>query len=151
MEKRLGVAQLCIMVAVLVFMALTRGSRGESMDNDLLPRLSRGDRATSLSGERMRRIRAGSNPTPLTRSLDSGIAKKKGRCSLCHTVYFLTSDPCITEALDNEKFMFPSNVAPTLDQLEHTQHRNQDRTHSTSGSWKKNSGRARTHRVGHLE
>ena len=125
-------------------MALTRGSRGESMDNVLLPQLSRGDRATSLSRERMRRIRAGSNPTPLTRSLDSGIAKKKGRCSLCHTVYFLTSDPCITEALDNEKFMFPSNVAPTLDRLEHTQHRNQDSTHTISGSLKKNSGRART-------
>lgn len=29
MEKRLSVAQLSLMVAVLVFMALTRGSRGE--------------------------------------------------------------------------------------------------------------------------
>jgi hypothetical protein len=29
MEKRLGVAQLLLLVAVLVFMGLTRGSRGE--------------------------------------------------------------------------------------------------------------------------
>jgi len=28
MEKRLGVAQLCLLLAVLVFMGLTRGSRG---------------------------------------------------------------------------------------------------------------------------
>lgn len=31
LEKRLGVAQLCLMLAVLVFMGLTRGSRGESI------------------------------------------------------------------------------------------------------------------------
>ncbi|PFH54020.1 hypothetical protein AMATHDRAFT_805 [Amanita thiersii Skay4041] len=29
LEKRLGIAQLCLLLAVLVFMALTRGSRGE--------------------------------------------------------------------------------------------------------------------------
>lgn len=29
LEKRLGIAQLCLLMAVLVFMALTRGSRGE--------------------------------------------------------------------------------------------------------------------------
>ena len=80
MEKRLGIAQLCIMVAVLVFMALTRGSRGENMDHALLPRLSRSNRTTSLSGtgELMLRPRTGSNPVLPTRSLDGGIARKKG-------------------------------------------------------------------------
>ncbi|KAI3621196.1 sad1-unc-like c-terminal [Moniliophthora roreri] len=31
LEKRLGIAQLCLLLTVLVFMALTRGSRGESV------------------------------------------------------------------------------------------------------------------------
>lgn len=30
LEKRLGIAQLCLLLAVLVFIGLTRGSRGES-------------------------------------------------------------------------------------------------------------------------
>lgn len=78
MEKQLGIAQLCILVAVLVFMALTRGSRGESMDRAILPRLARQHRATSLSAEGTRRNRAGRNLTLSTRSLDSSIARMKG-------------------------------------------------------------------------
>lgn len=31
LEKRLGIAQLCLLLIVLVFMALTRGSRGETV------------------------------------------------------------------------------------------------------------------------
>ncbi|KAF8895228.1 UNC-like C-terminal-domain-containing protein [Infundibulicybe gibba] len=33
LEKRLGIAQLCLLVTVLVFMGLTRGSRGESIQH----------------------------------------------------------------------------------------------------------------------
>jgi hypothetical protein len=33
MEKRLGVAQLCLLLAVLVFMGLTRGSRGSVFED----------------------------------------------------------------------------------------------------------------------
>ena len=33
MEKRLGVAQLCLLLAVLVFMGLTRGSRGPALED----------------------------------------------------------------------------------------------------------------------
>lgn len=32
-EKRLGIAQLCLLLAVIVFMGLTRGSRGESFEH----------------------------------------------------------------------------------------------------------------------
>ncbi|KAF9649773.1 hypothetical protein BDM02DRAFT_1749352 [Thelephora ganbajun] len=125
MEKRLGIAQLCIMVAVLVFMTLTRGSRGESMDHVLLPQSSRRNRTMSLSGEWMRRIRTGSNPTLPTRSLDDSMMRKKA-------------------ALDNEKIEFLSNVTPTLDRLERTRHRSQNSTQVVSNSVKKNGSRART-------
>ncbi|KAF9453180.1 hypothetical protein P691DRAFT_802068 [Macrolepiota fuliginosa MF-IS2] len=33
MEKRLGVAQLCLLLAVLIFMGLTRGSRGPVVED----------------------------------------------------------------------------------------------------------------------
>ncbi|KAF9018968.1 hypothetical protein BDZ89DRAFT_1073417 [Hymenopellis radicata] len=33
LEKRLGIAQLCLLLAVLLFMGLTRGSRNDSMDH----------------------------------------------------------------------------------------------------------------------
>jgi hypothetical protein len=33
MEKRLGVAQLCLLLAVLIFMGLTRGSRGPVIED----------------------------------------------------------------------------------------------------------------------
>ncbi|KAG5636177.1 hypothetical protein H0H81_008912 [Sphagnurus paluster] len=48
LEKRLGIAQLCLLLAVLVFMGLTRGSRGDEQ-----PRLNNSVRGwgKSLSGE----------------------------------------------------------------------------------------------------
>lgn len=33
LEKRLGIVQLCLLLAVIVFMGLTRGSRGESLEH----------------------------------------------------------------------------------------------------------------------
>jgi hypothetical protein len=69
MEKRLGIAQLCILVAVLVFMTLTRGSRGELVDHRpaVLQQFSRGSswgqRQLSFSGDWVSRFRSRS-PTP---------------------------------------------------------------------------------------
>ncbi|KAF9781734.1 UNC-like C-terminal-domain-containing protein [Thelephora terrestris] len=125
MEKRLGIAQLCIMVAVLVFMALTRGSRGESMDHALLPRLSRSSRTTSLSGEWAHRLRTGSNPTLPTQSLDGGIARGKA-------------------ALENQKIGSSSSVTPTLDRVDRMQHWGQNGSQTAPNSLKKSSSRART-------
>lgn len=73
MEKRLGIAQLCILVAVLVFMALTRGSRGELEHRPaILQKLSRGNswgqRTLSFSGDWVSRFRNAS-PTPKSAGL----------------------------------------------------------------------------------
>ena len=144
MEKRLGIAQLCILVAVLAFMALTRGSRGDSMDRAILPRLTRRNRTTSLSTEWTRRTSTRTNPRPPTRSLDSSIARLKGTIFAPPSIYLPASDSCITAASDDEKFEFPSAVTPKLDRLERTQHRNHNSTHTTSNSLKKNGNRART-------
>jgi hypothetical protein len=59
LEKRLGIAQLCLLLTVLVFMALTRGSRGGaliSMNRGFGPVLHKsmrdwGRRTLSLSGD----------------------------------------------------------------------------------------------------
>lgn len=47
LEKRLGVAQLCLLLAVLVFMGLTRGSRGESFMEHAPAQLNRSMREWS--------------------------------------------------------------------------------------------------------
>ena len=145
MEKRLGIAQLCIMVAVLVFMALTRGSRGENMDHALLPRLSRPNRTTSLSGtgELILRPRTGSNPVLPTRSLDGGIARKKGTgfTLLC---CLSLADSRVAAVVDDGKVGSSSNMTPTLDRVERTQHRGQNGTQTAPNSLKKSGSRART-------
>ncbi|KAF8627443.1 hypothetical protein AX17_006257 [Amanita inopinata Kibby_2008] len=74
LEKRLGIAQLCLLLAVLVFIALTRGSRGEPlMRYDVPPRtkVSKykymkewGRRHLSLSIDQMK----SSNSDPATES-----------------------------------------------------------------------------------
>ncbi|KAI0715604.1 hypothetical protein C8T65DRAFT_694654 [Cerioporus squamosus] len=61
LEKRLGIAQLCLLLTVLVFMALTRGSRGEYA-HPPGPRTSGsmrewGRRTLSFSGELVGRLR----------------------------------------------------------------------------------------------
>ena len=50
------------------------------------------------------------------------------RFLLRHTDCLRASDSRVTAVLDDEKIKFPSNVAPTLDQLERTQHKNQNST-----------------------
>ena len=68
LEKRLGIAQLCLLLTVLVFMALTRGSRGEYAH----PPGARtagsmrewGRRTLSLSGELVNRLRTRSSTPP---------------------------------------------------------------------------------------
>ncbi|RDB14574.1 hypothetical protein Hypma_016297 [Hypsizygus marmoreus] len=65
LEKRLGIAQLCLLLAVLVFMGLTRGSRGESMTEHPmhLNRTMRewGRRHLSFSGDWRSRFKSRSN------------------------------------------------------------------------------------------
>lgn len=56
MEKRLGVAQLCLLLAVLVFMGLTRGSRAEALIDHSSTHINRsvrewGRRHFKLSGD----------------------------------------------------------------------------------------------------
>ncbi|RPD56626.1 hypothetical protein L226DRAFT_537941 [Lentinus tigrinus ALCF2SS1-7] len=68
LEKRLGIAQLCLLLTVLVFMALTRGSRGEYAH----PPGARtagsmrewGRRTLSLSGGLVNRLRTRSSTPP---------------------------------------------------------------------------------------
>ncbi|EAU86202.2 hypothetical protein CC1G_03413 [Coprinopsis cinerea okayama7 len=62
LEKRLGVAQLCLMLAVLIFMGLTRGSRGEAIVvNGPTSMREWGKRHLSLSGDWTSRFRRKSN------------------------------------------------------------------------------------------
>ncbi|KAI0629780.1 UNC-like C-terminal-domain-containing protein [Trametes polyzona] len=65
LEKRLGIAQLCLLLTVLVFMALTRGSRGEVV----YPRRGGtmrewGRRTLSISGDWVNRLRTRSSTPP---------------------------------------------------------------------------------------
>lgn len=80
LEKRLGIAQLCLLLAVLVFMGLTRGSRGETWleHGDATVKLNKSmkewsRRHLSFSGDWANRFRSRS-PTPqrATRSPDLG-------------------------------------------------------------------------------
>ncbi|KAF7798304.1 hypothetical protein EIP86_009525 [Pleurotus ostreatoroseus] len=75
LEKRLGIAQLCLLLTVLVFMALTRGSRSEPvqvlrgpMDNMLSRTTSLkgwGTRTLNLSGEWVNKLKKSSRPPSL--------------------------------------------------------------------------------------
>ncbi|KAK2465288.1 hypothetical protein APHAL10511_002642 [Amanita phalloides] len=50
LEKRLGIAQLCLLLLVLVFMALTRGSRGEPLIQNEMTTSERPSKLKDLSG-----------------------------------------------------------------------------------------------------
>ncbi|KAH9922926.1 uncharacterized protein B0H18DRAFT_497745 [Fomitopsis serialis] len=75
LEKRLGILQLCLLLAVLVFMTLTRGSRGEHASVHRVPGSGRpmgmrewGRRTLSISGDWVSRFRSRSpTPKPVTR------------------------------------------------------------------------------------
>lgn len=60
LEKRLGIAQLCLMLAVLAFMALTRGSRGDAptVRGPTTSTMRVWRRNLSLSGDWVSRLRA---------------------------------------------------------------------------------------------
>ncbi|KAI0671164.1 UNC-like C-terminal-domain-containing protein [Trametes maxima] len=64
LEKRLGIAQLCLLLTVLVFMALTRGSRGEVVYPARRSVREWGRRTLSLSGGWVDRLRARSATPP---------------------------------------------------------------------------------------
>lgn len=132
------------MVAVLAFMALTRGSRGESIDHVLLPRVSRRNGTMSLSGEWMHRFRTGSTPTPPTQSPGGSVARRKCRfhtlpCCLYSCFLLLHA-----AALSDEKIEFSSNVTQTVDRPERTKNRGQNSTHTAPNSLRKSGGRAKT-------
>jgi len=75
LEKRLGILQLCLLLAVLVFMTLTRGSRGEHASVHRVSGSGRpmgmrewGRRTLSISGDWVSRFRSPSpTPKPVTR------------------------------------------------------------------------------------
>ncbi|KAJ3829337.1 UNC-like C-terminal-domain-containing protein [Lentinula raphanica] len=69
LEKRLGIAQLCLLLAVIVFVGLTRGSRGESLVEHGPLRLNRSmrdwsRRHLSFSGHWVSKFTANSSRTP---------------------------------------------------------------------------------------
>ncbi|KAH9850174.1 UNC-like C-terminal-domain-containing protein [Lenzites betulinus] len=66
LEKRLGIAQLCLLLTVLVFMALTRGSRGEVVYTKRGGSTMRewGRRTLSISGDWVNRLRTRSATPP---------------------------------------------------------------------------------------
>ncbi|EMD39615.1 hypothetical protein CERSUDRAFT_150222 [Gelatoporia subvermispora B] len=71
LEKRLGIAQLCLLLAIIVFMVMTRGSRGEPVHVRLAkPSAMRdwGRRTLSFSGELVNKFRSRS-PTPQPREM----------------------------------------------------------------------------------
>ncbi|KAL6301968.1 UNC-like C-terminal-domain-containing protein [Sparassis latifolia] len=83
LEKRLGIAQLCLLLAVLVFMSLTRGSRGEHVHGRPSSMRDWGRRTLSLSGDWMSRLRTRSStpppPQPPSRALDESFVEFPSR------------------------------------------------------------------------
>jgi hypothetical protein len=87
LEKRLGIAQLCLLLAVLVFMALTRGSRNEpvrqagSEGGAVRSRTSSlrgwGRRTLSISGDWMNRFTSRSVSPSGTRKSESSTAENE--------------------------------------------------------------------------
>ncbi|KAK7025568.1 hypothetical protein VNI00_015921 [Paramarasmius palmivorus] len=69
LEKRLGIAQLCLLLTVLIFMALTRGSRGESLMEHAPVRFNRSMREwsrrhLSFSGDWVSRFTSSRSRSP---------------------------------------------------------------------------------------
>jgi hypothetical protein len=76
LEKRLGIAQLCLLLAVLVFIGLTRGSRSEApmaLPPSRKPARSWRPRQLSLSGDWVTRLRARTSSV----SPDEGVVETK--------------------------------------------------------------------------
>ncbi|KAF8589465.1 hypothetical protein K439DRAFT_1628693 [Ramaria rubella] len=79
LEKRLGIAQLCLLLTVLVFMALTRGSRTDAISllDGTMHRLNSFSRRSWSSADWTQRRWASRSPTPT--SGGSAIAKKEAK------------------------------------------------------------------------
>ncbi|KAH9947467.1 UNC-like C-terminal-domain-containing protein [Amylocystis lapponica] len=111
LEKRLGIAQLCLLLAVLVFMTLTRGSRGEHFHG--IPGLSQstsmrdwGRRTLSFSGDWVNRFRSRSpTPQPAARSVDRAVNKRADRYEFA----FPTQAGPSTEGPAHGRFLYPSS------------------------------------------
>lgn len=84
LEKRLGVAQLCLLLAVLVFMGLTRGSRAGDIIDHSSSRLNRsvrqwGERHFKLSNSWADRFKAKNLSIDLQRANDKGSLASSSR------------------------------------------------------------------------
>ncbi|KAI0076728.1 hypothetical protein K474DRAFT_1200703 [Panus rudis PR-1116 ss-1] len=81
LEKRLGIAQLCLLLAVLVFMALTRGSRSEVFHNVSRTRASSmrdwGKRTFSFSGDWVNKLRSPGRTSDLARPQASSLTSNR--------------------------------------------------------------------------
>ncbi|KAL0573982.1 hypothetical protein V5O48_007974 [Marasmius crinis-equi] len=79
LEKRLGIAQLCLLLTVLIFMALTRGSRGENpamhgpmrFSKSSMREWSRRHLSLSLSGDWVSRLTSSRSRSPKRESSNS--------------------------------------------------------------------------------
>ncbi|KAI0930861.1 hypothetical protein AcW1_007221 [Taiwanofungus camphoratus] len=112
LEKRLGIAQLCLLLAVLVFMTLTRGSRGEHVHSIAgLGRQSMRDwgrRTLSFSGDWVSRFRSRS-PTP-----QPVIAAGRGSEKNIDKVEFPSQALQPTEGPSRIKSAYPSSASKKI-------------------------------------
>ncbi|TEB39971.1 hypothetical protein FA13DRAFT_1619057 [Coprinellus micaceus] len=83
LEKRLGVVQLCLLLAVLIFMGLTRGSRGESIVVNSAPVSMRewGRRHLRLSGDWNRFMRRSTSGSPVRAQLASSMTSSPSKAT----------------------------------------------------------------------
>lgn len=132
LEKRLGAAQLCLLLAVLVFMGLTRGSRGESFIEHAPGQFNRsmrewGKRHLSFSGDWTNRFRSkgrsGSvtpnsnmqrprSSKPLLQMLDTDEPPKKELLIAHH----------ITTALNDQSLHTRQTATPSYSPSQRTRH-----------------------------
>lgn len=109
LEKRLGIAQLCLLLAVIVFMGLTRGSRVDTLTIQSPPRRFNvkewGKRQLSLQGNRFTSISARDADVPAAGQQISLPAKHSPR----HT----------QSASPTKTFTFPASKGTQLRRLQH--------------------------------
>ncbi|KAH9891896.1 UNC-like C-terminal-domain-containing protein [Cubamyces lactineus] len=103
LEKRLGIAQLCLLLTVLVFMALTRGSRGEVVHPTRGGVRDWGRRTLSFSGDWVNRLRTRSSTPP----------RPGGKNPGDNTVLFPTLDTQVAEQLSRGSRRGPSTSSST--------------------------------------
>ena len=118
LEKRLGIAQLCLLLAVLVFVGLTRGSRGESFMEHAPGQFNRSmrewsKRHLSFSGDWTNRFKSKSRSRSVTRS-----PAKQRRQPLTPLQITLDADskplPCLNVPMNFPHFSIGSNKEKDL-------------------------------------